>query len=239
MRDSPSALVVDDEKVIRKYICNSLQDNGWKTIEASTARQAMSVMLGRQPDLIVLDLGLPDQDGMGLLKDLRSYSQIPILVVSGRLSELDKISALESGADDYVTKPFHTGELLARINCAHNRHVRHMEHMERPAISRVSFGGVDIDFESRRVTKGGVLVELTPTEYRLLLFFAKNAGKTMTHRQILSGVWGGKNSEDIQYLRIYMRKLRQKLEADPAQPVYFRTESAVGYSLEAEVERRC
>lgn len=231
MRENPSVLVVDDEKIIRKYICNSLQDIGWMTFEASTARQAMGVVVNRRPDIIVLDLGLPDQDGMSLLKDLKMWSQTPILVVSGRGSEYDKISALEAGADDYVTKPFHIGELMARINNAHKRRLSYMSNLQS---NKVQFGNVEIDFDSRRVIKDGVIIELTPTEYKLLSLFAKNAGKTLTHRQILNSVWGGKNAEDIQYLRIYMRRLRQKLESDPSRPTYFRTESAIGYSLETE-----
>ncbi|MBV8619791.1 MAG: response regulator [Curvibacter sp.] len=230
MQSQPSALIIDDEKIIRRFIANSLRDNGWKIFEAATARQAMTSIAADCPDLVVLDLGLPDQDGQSILKDLRSWSMIPIIVVSGRTNEYEKISALEAGADDYVIKPFSIGELIARINAAHKRKLRYTQKSV-AQISRVRFGDVEVDLIARRIKRAGQSVHLTSTEYKLLSYMIANAGKVLTHRQILNAVWSGKNQDDIQYLRVYMRSLRQKLERDPAAPEFILTESAVGYIL--------
>jgi two-component system KDP operon response regulator KdpE len=223
-----AVLIVEDDRMVRRFVGASLQESGWKIHEASTARQAMVMIGTHHPDLVLLDLGLPDQDGRNLLKDLRSWSQIPIIVISGRAGEFDKIAALESGADDYVTKPFSIGELVARINTAHRRRIRYSQHAN-GHLDKVVFGDVEVDLMSRRVTRAGIRISLTPTEYRLLTYLIQNEGRVSTHNQILSSVWSGKHQDDVQYLRVYMRRLRQKLEKNPANPEYILTESAVGY----------
>jgi two-component system KDP operon response regulator KdpE len=223
----PVAVLVEDERQIRRFVRTALEAEGWSVYETDTLRQGLIDSGTRKPDLVILDLGMPDGDGMEFLRDLRSWSNVPVIVLSARVGEQDKIEALDCGADDYLTKPFGIGELLARVRAASRR-------------SRVAgvgagavfeFGDVKIDLGLRTVHKAGTLVHLTPIEYRLLNLLIANCGKVLTHRQILREVWGPSHTEDGHYVRVYMRHLRQKLEDDPAQPRYILTETAVGYRL--------
>jgi two-component system, OmpR family, KDP operon response regulator KdpE len=227
MSDPGTALLVEDEYQIRRFVRTALEREGWVVHEAATMRQGLSDANNRKPDLIILDLGLPDGDGMDLLRDLRGWSNTPVLVLSARVSEHDKISALDAGADDYLIKPFGVGELLARVRAASRRH-RDVG-VSLPAT--FNFGDVSLDRDTRTVRKSGSLIHLTPIEYRLLCFLAANEGKVLTHRQILSEVWGRAHVADGHYLRVYMGHLRHKVESDPAQPRHILTETAVGYRL--------
>ena len=224
-----SAVVVEDEPQIRRFVRTALEAEGWQVSEASTAKQGLVEAGTRRPDLIVLDLGLPDGDGVDFLRDLRGWSTVPVIVLSARSDENDKIAALDAGADDYLTKPFGVGELMARVRVALRRGLGAGE-----AGSPVfRFGEIEVDRVARRVLRGGAPVHLTPIEYRLLGELMANAGKVLTHRQLLKAVWGPAHVEQSHYLRVYMGNLRQKLEADPAQPRHLVTETAVGYRLVA------
>jgi two-component system, OmpR family, KDP operon response regulator KdpE len=221
----PVAILIEDERQIRRFVRTALEAEGWSVVETDTVRQGLADAGTRKPDLIILDLGLPDGDGREFLRDLRGWSKVPVIVLSARVGEEDKIEALDAGADDYLTKPFGIGELLARVRAASRR--RHGA-----ALGAVfEFGDVKIDLNLRTVHKRGTQIHLTPTEYRLLTLLVANAGRVLTHRQILREVWGPSHSEDGHYVRIYMGHLRQKLEDDPAQPKYILTETAVGYRL--------
>jgi two-component system KDP operon response regulator KdpE len=222
----PVALIVEDEKQIRRFVRTALEGHGWIVHEADTVVRGLSEASTRRPDLIILDLGLPDSDGIELLRDLRGWSDVAVIVLSARAGEHDKIDALDAGADDYLTKPFGVGELLARVRAAARR--RGSKEDPPPIFE---FGDVSIDMSSRLVQKGGVHIHLTPTEYRLLCLLAANEGKVLTHHQLLTDVWGPARSKDGHYLRIYMGHLRQKLEKDPARPRHILTEPAVGYRL--------
>ncbi len=195
--------------------------------EADTVKRGLIEAGTRQPDAVVLDLGLPDGDGVGFIRDLRTWSQVPVIILSARAEEASKIEALDAGADDYLTKPFGVGELMARVRVAGRRRSGAAE-MRDPVFH---FGAVEVDLAMRTVTKAGATVHLTPTEYRLLGHLIANAGKVLTHRQLLREVWGPSHVEDSHYLRIFMGHLRQKLEDDPAQPKHLLTETAVGYRL--------
>lgn len=223
----PVALIVEDEKQIRRFVRAALEDHGWFVHEADTVARGLSEASTRRPDLIVLDLGLPDSDGMEFLRDLRAWSDVAVIVLSARVAECDKIEALDAGADDYLTKPFGVGELLARVRAAARRRGAGKE--ELPPI--FEFGDVRIDMSLRTVQKAGRDIHLTPTEYRLLCLLAANEGKVLTHHQLLTDVWGPSRSKDGHYLRVYMGHLRQKLESDPARPRHILTEPAVGYRL--------
>jgi len=227
MADLPILLLIEDENQIRRFVRTALEAEGWVVHEASTLQQGLTDAGTRKPDLIILDLGLPDGDGMDFLHDLRGWSKTPVLVLSARVHEHDKIKALDAGADDYLTKPFGIGELLARVRAASRRRRDGGDGF--PAIFQ--FGDVCLDRDARTVRKGGDLVHLTPIEYRLLCLLAANEGKVLTHRQILSEVWGRAHVEDGHYLRVYMGHLRAKVESDPAQPRHILTETAVGYRL--------
>jgi two-component system KDP operon response regulator KdpE len=195
-------------------------------------RQGLTDAATRRPDLIILDLGLPDGNGLDFLRDLRGWSKVPVIVLSARVGEQDKITALDAGADDYLTKPFGVGELLARVRASSRRR---LEAGTDPGAGAVfTFGDVKIDLSLRTAHKGGATIHLTPIEYRLLSLLIANAGKVLTHRQILREVWGPAHSEDGHYVRVYMGHLRQKLEDDPAQPRHILTETAVGYRLVQE-----
>jgi two-component system KDP operon response regulator KdpE len=196
-------------------------------IEAGTMSQGLTEAGTRKPDLIILDLGLPDGDGMEFLQELRGWSKVPVIVLSARVGEQDKIEALDGGADDYLTKPFGVGELLARVRAASRRR----QNGDADSGAVFEFGDVKVDLSRRTVEKRGTLIHLTPTEYRLLTLLIANAGKVLTHRQILREVWGPSHSEDGHYVRVYMGHLRQKLEDEPAQPKHILTETAVGYRL--------
>lgn len=227
-----TAVVVEDEPQIRRFVRGALQDEGWLVHEAATLRDGLAAAGTRQPDLIVLDLGLPDGDGVKLIRDVRGWSTVPIIVLSARTHESDKVDALDAGADDYLTKPFGTAELLARVR-ANLRRPRAASGTEDAASACFRFGEVEVDRSARIVRREGAEVHLTPTEYRLLLVLVNNAGRVLTQRQLLREVWGPAHSEQNHYLRIYMGHLRQKLEADPAQPRHLLTETAVGYRLVA------
>jgi two-component system KDP operon response regulator KdpE len=205
----------------------ALEAEAWIVHESETLQQGLAAAATRKPDLVILDLGLPDGDGMEFLRDLRSWSKVPVIVLSARVSEQDKIEALDAGADDYLTKPFGVGELLARVRAASRR--RQESGDTQSAV--FEFGDVKIDLGLRTVHKAAQSVHLTPLEYRLLGLLIANAGKVLTHRQILREVWGPSHAEDGHYVRVYMGHLRQKLEDDPAQPRHILTETAVGYRL--------
>ena len=226
--NAPTAIVIEDEPQIRRFVRSALETEGWQVHEAATLRDGLAAAGTRQPDLIVLDLGLPDGDGSTLIRDVRGWSAVPIIVLSARVDEADKIEALDAGADDYLTKPFGTGELLARVR-ANLRRPRSAAGGEEAAVFQ--FGEIEVDRAARLVRREGKEVHLTPTEYRLLLVLVNNAGRVLTQRQLLREVWGPSQSSQSHYLRIYMGHLRQKLEADPAQPRHLLTETAVGYRL--------
>ncbi len=227
---SPVALIVEDEPSIRRFVRMALEAEGWQVHECETVRQGLIDAGTRRPELIVLDLGLPDDDGINYLKDLRAWSGVPVIVLSARASEADKIAALDAGADDYLTKPFGVGELMARVRVAQRRSQSAAAAGE-PAQTVFRFGAVEVDLVARRVLREGQAVHLTPIEYRLLTHLIANAGKVLTHRQLLKAVWGPSHVEDNHYLRVYMGQLRQKLEDQPAQPRHLLTETAVGYRL--------
>ncbi|MDT8999416.1 two-component system response regulator KdpE [Paucibacter sp. APW11] len=226
----PVALIVEDEPSIRRFVRLGLEGEGWQVHEAETVRQGLVDAGTRRPDLVILDLGLPDDDGINYLKDLRAWSGVPVIVLSARSDEADKIAALDAGADDYLTKPFGVGELLARVRVALRRSQSAARSGE-PAQTTFRFGDVEVDLAARRVLRAGAAVHLTPIEYRLLTHLIANAGKVLTHRQLLKAVWGPSHVDDNHYLRVYMGNLRQKLEALPAQPRHLLTETAVGYRL--------
>ena len=229
----PVVVVIEDEPQIRRFVRGALEAEGWQVFEAETVQRGLTEAGTRKPDLLVLDLGLPDGDGLDLIRDVRGWSAVPIIVLSARIDEADKIAALDAGADDYLTKPFGVGELLARVRANLRR--------PRPAATDggggeaadpvFRFGEVEVDRLARLVRRSGAEVHLTPTEYRLLSVLMANAGRVLTHRQLLREVWGPSHAGQNHYLRIYMGHLRQKLEADPAQPQHLLTETAVGYRL--------
>jgi len=223
----PVAILVEDERQIRRFVRTALEAEGWSVVEAQTLRQGLTDAGTRKPDLIILDLGLPDGDGMDFIRDVRAWSQVPIIVLSARVGEQDKIQALDAGADDYLSKPFGVGELLARVRAS----ARRMHSAVGAQDSIFNFGDVVVDLSLRTVHKGAAVVHLTPIEYRLLILLVANAGKVLTHRQILREVWGPSHAEDGHYVRVYMGHLRHKLEDDPAQPKHILTETAVGYRL--------
>ncbi len=225
---APIILFVEDEKEIRHFVCAALTEQGFRVAEAATMTQGLIEAGTRKPDLIILDLGLPDGDGEQFVRELRAWSSVPVLILSARWSETDKIDVLDAGADDYLTKPFSVGELLARVRALLRRNARFGE----AESAVVRFGEVEIDLTRRSVTRSGESVHLTPIEYRLLSLLVGNAGKVMTHRHLLREVWGPSYVESSHYLRIYVGHLRQKLEIDPAQPQHFLTETGVGYRFQ-------
>jgi len=228
----PVALIIEDDNQISKLVRSSLENEGWTVFEVNTMRRGIVDAETRQPDLVIVDLGLPDGSGINLIREVRTRSQVPIIVLSARVDETDKIEALDAGADDYMTKPFGIGELLARSRAI----IRRPRSSQEQSISAESgsvfvFGTVRVDFQSRIVTRDGVEVHLTPIEYRLLSFLIENINRVLTHRQLLLKVWGSAAADQSHYLRIYMGHLRQKLETDPAQPKHFLTETGVGYRM--------
>jgi two-component system, OmpR family, KDP operon response regulator KdpE len=225
----PVILVVDDEAAVRRFLCVSLSASGYQCMEAENAELALALTAAQRPDLILLDLGLPDRSGIEVTRRVREWSRTPIIVISARGQETDKIEALDTGADDYLTKPFGVGELLARIRVA-LRHAAKTEEGE----SVFSVGELEVDLGRRRVTLAGRDVHLTPIQHKLLTVLVKHAGRVLTHRQLLREVWGPNSGEQTQYLRVYMGQLRHKLEKDPSRPIYFVTEPGVGYRLETK-----
>jgi len=232
---APVAILIEDEPQIRRFVRLALEAEGWQVHEADTARRGLLDAGTRKPDLLVVDLGLPDGDGLDLIRDVRAWSNVPIVVLSARADEADKIAALDAGADDYLTKPFGVGELLARVRANLRRTRVGPDDSAQPGASDedpvFGFGDVVVDRQARIVRRAGEEVHLTPIEYRLLMVLIANAGRVMTHRQLLKEVWGPSHTEQSHYLRIYMGHLRQKLESDPAQPEHLLTETAVGYRL--------
>ena len=223
-----TALVIDDELQIRRLLRVCLEANGYRVLEAATGQEGITQAAQWKPDVVLLDLGLPDLDGVTVLKRLREWSRVPVVVLSVRDREEDKIAALDHGADDYVTKPFSTGELLARLRVAQ----RHAQPLPENAVFRC--GELEADLAARVVKRKGQEVKLTATEYALLRLFIQHAGKVLTHRQLLKEVWGPNAVEQTHYLRVYMAHLREKLEAEPNKPRLFVTEPGVGYRMMAE-----
>ena len=230
----PVVVVIEDEAPIRQVIRTGLASHGYEVHEADNGKLGLVEAATRKPDLVILDLGLPDMDGVEVVKQLRTWTSLPIIILSARTMEMDKIAALDAGADDYLTKPFSMGELLARLRVS----LRHVARVSEDAGSVFELGGsgrkMRVDLAHRRVLLDNTEVHLTPIEYRLLAVLVKNAGKVVTHRQLLKDVWGPGHVDRPHYLRIYMGCLRAKLEADPARPRFLHTEIGVGYRLAAE-----
>lgn len=224
----PVALIVEDEKLIRRFVRTALEDEGCRVVEAATLAQGLIESAAHKPNLVILDLGLPDGNGIDFIGYLRGWSDVPILVLSARWHEKDKIAALDVGADDYLTKPFGVGELRARARALLRRQGRGSE----AASPLIDFGAVRVDLSRRLVTRGGEVVHLTPIEYRLLCVLLANTGKVMTQRHLLRDVWGASSVDSCHYLRVYVGHLRRKLEDDPTQPKYLLTETGVGYRFQ-------
>lgn len=222
---NPVVVVIEDDPQMRRFLRTSLRSHGFQVFEAESGNRGLIEAGVRKPDIVILDLGLPDMDGVQVVQALREWTRLPIIVLSARSAEEHKIEALDAGADDYLSKPFGIGELLARIRVA----LRHTA--ATPADEAFSTGKLRLDLLRRTVFLDECEIRLTPTEYRLLSVLARHAGRVLTHRQLLAEVWGPAHVEDSHYLRIYMSQLRQKLEADPTKPEYLITESGVGYRL--------
>lgn len=226
----PLVLLIEDEPQMRRFLRALLHGNGFRLVEAETGEQGITMAAQYNPDIVLLDLGLPDIDGITVTARLREWSAMPIVVLSARGKEDDKIAALDAGADDYLTKPFGAGELLARIRVA----LRHAARGEQGPAAVFTFGDVRVDLAKRRVQRGDEEVHLTPLEYKLLVELVRHAGMVLTHRQLLKSVWGPNSVSQTHYLRVYMAQLRHKLEADPARPQFLLTEPGVGYRLKSE-----
>ena len=231
MSEPKSVIVaIEDDPQIRRFLRTGLESHGFQIHEADTGKLGLIEAANRKPDLVILDLGLPDMDGVEVVKKLREWSALPVIVLSARAAETDKVAALDAGADDYLTKPFGLGELLARIRVA----LRHASGTAQEKGGVFAVAGLKVDLPRRRVYRDGNEVHLTPIEYRLLATLVKHAGKVITHRQLLKEVWGPGHVERSHYLRIYMAGLRHKLETDPARPRFLLTETGVGYRLAAD-----
>lgn len=222
---APRVVVVEDEPRIRRFVCDALRGEGCQPIEAGTARLGLDAVGERDTQLVVLDLGLPDMDGVAFIRELRSWSHVPVLILSARLAEQDKIEALDAGADDYLTKPFGVGELLARVRVLLRRRIGEPQPVYR-------FGGVEVDLARHVVQRDGNEVHLTQIEYRLLAVLLADAGKVLTNRHLMREVWGSSQADQEHYVRIYVRRLRQKLERDPSRPAHLLTETGVGYRFQ-------
>lgn len=224
----PLILVVEDDPQLRRFLRTALGAQGYRLVEAESVRQALVMATTHNPELILLDIGLPDGDGIALTKRVREWSRVPIIVVSARGREQDKVTALDAGADDYLTKPFGVNELLARIRVA----LRHSLSVGLAADNPVlEIGTLQLDLVKREVNVAGTRIHLTPIEYRLLALLAQNAGKVLTHRQILKEVWGPGSVNESHYLRVFMAQLRHKVEVEPARPRLLLTEPGVGYRM--------
>jgi two-component system, OmpR family, KDP operon response regulator KdpE len=228
--NEPLILLIEDERQMRRFLRTSLTSHGFRLLEAETAKEGMALATSHNPDVILLDLGLPDGDGIALARSLREWSRVPIIVISARGREADKVEALDAGSDDYLTKPFGVNELLARIRVA----LRRADQANASSSAVIEIGPLRIDLARREVMLSGNPLHMTPNEYRLLTLLARNAGKVLTHRQILKEVWGPAHADETHYLRVYMAQLRHKLEDDPARPKLLLTETGVGYRLRAE-----
>ena len=228
MTAAPLVLVIEDEPQMRRFLGPALEGQGYRVLMAATAGEALVQASTYNPDLVILDLGLPDGDGVDVARRLREWSAVPILIVSARGQETDKVAALDAGADDYITKPFGTGELLARLRVA-ERHAARMK--PGPGEPVFETGGLRLDAAARQVFRDGEEVHLTPLEYKLLATLVRHAGRVVTHRQLLKEVWGPSYVDQTQYLRVYMAQLRHKIEKDPARPALLVTETGVGYRL--------
>lgn len=226
--ENQSILLVEDDRQIRELVAATLEGEGYHVIEAATATQAAAEAAACKPDLLILDLGLPDRNGINFIRDYRLWSSVPVLILSARTQEISKVTALDAGADDYLTKPFGVSELVARVRALLRRTPPERSQPD-PVIE---FGDCRIDCAHRLVTRGGEALHLTAIQYRLLILLASNPGRVLTHRQLLLQVWGGKALENHQYLRVYVGHLRQKIEANPAQPRHIITEIGVGYRFQ-------
>ena len=222
---APRVLLIEDEAEIRRFVRMALQHEGFEVYEADGYRRGLIEAGTRHPDLLILDLGLPDGDGVDLIRDVRGWSDMPIVVLSARTAERDKIEALDAGADDYLINPFGAGELLARVRA----HLRRLARGSNAVGTVIEFGDVQIDLALRSVARAGVALHLTPIEYRLLTHLATHPDCVLTHRQILQAVWGAGHTEDTHYVRVYMGHLRSKIEQDPSQPRHLITETGIGY----------
>ena len=230
-RPAPLILLIEDEPQMRRFLRTALTANDYRLVEAVTAKEGLAQAAARNPDVILLDLGLPDRDGLDVTRELREWTGTPIVVLSARGREQDKVAALDVGADDYLTKPFGVEELLARIRVA----LRHAAHPPGSAPEPIfEAGELRVDLAERRVWRQGEEVHLTPTEYKLLATLVRHAGKVLTHRQLLKEVWGANYVNQSHYVRVYLAQLRQKIESDPTRPRLLLTEPGVGYRLRAE-----
>ena len=218
-------ILIEDEPTIRRFVRMSLEAEACQVFEADSMRRGLIESGTRKPDLVVLDLGLPDGDGTEFIRDLRTWSDIPVIVLSARASDADKVEALDAGADDYLTKPFSAAELLARVRAQLRRRARASGSSQ----STLEFGGIKLDLSRRSATRDGESLHLTPIEYRLLAYLASNADTVLTHKQVLKSVWGPNHVEDSHYVRVYMAHLRKKVERDPSRPQHILTEAGVGY----------
>lgn len=229
MSDQPPyhIVMIEDEPQIRRFVRAALEAEGYVVVEAQTGKRGLMETATRRPDMVIVDLGLPDSDGVDIIRDMRSWSHLPILILSARTQESEKVSALDAGADDYLTKPFGIPELLARVRALLRRAAR--PHAEDAEVIR--FGDVEVNLITRTISRNGAIVHLSVIEYRLLVALITNAGRVLTHRTLLRDVWGPNQVENTHYLRVYMSHLRRKLEMDPNRPKHILTESGVGYRL--------
>jgi two-component system KDP operon response regulator KdpE len=230
MSGAPHILVIDDEPQILRAIHTILTEKQFRVTTAGRGEEGLAFAAANEPDLVILDLGLPDMDGVEVCQRLREWTQTPIIILSVRDSERDKVSALDMGADDYLTKPFSIEELLARVRVA----LRHSSRMQGTQSKVVNAGSITIDLAFHIVKRGGEEVKLTGREYKLLAYLASNHGRVLTHQSILTHVWGPEDADHTEYLRVYMRQLRKKLEADPERPQYILTEPGIGYRFIAD-----
>ena len=227
----PVVVLIEDELQIRRFLRATLSGQGYRLFEATTGADGLIEVASRQPDVVIVDLGLPDMDGLEVIRRLREWTTVPVIVLSARGQERDKVTALDAGADDYVSKPFGAGELLARIRVA-LRHTAGASHEGDEAAFKV--GELEVDQLRRHVTIRGAEIKLTPIEYKLLTTLVRHAGKVVTHQQLLREVWGPSHDDQAHYVRVYMAHLRHKLEVEPARPRYLLTEPGVGYRLNVE-----
>jgi two-component system KDP operon response regulator KdpE len=232
-RDAELILLIEDESQMRRFLRITLQSHGYRLIEAATGQEGLMQATTRNPDVVLLDLGLPDMEGLDVIGQLREWSSMPIIVLSAREQEQDKVRALDAGADDYLTKPFGAGELLARIRVSLRHKIMQYAQEKQPVFE---LGTIRVDLMKRQVFVGGKEIHLTPIEYRLLALLIRNAGKVVTHSQILRDVWGPPYAGQTQYLRVYMAQLRRKIEDDPARPRFLLNEPGVGYRLKYDDE---